>query len=246
MMGGGVITGVVAGASAGSAIVAALGAAHIGPQAIRPSAVSRMRSLCWRKRMLCLTYDDGPGPDLTPRVLGVLQRHDARATFFLLGVRAEYQPGLVDRAVASGHEIGCHSARHLNGWKTTPARAREDVEAGYHMLERWIAPGSRFRPPYGKLSLGQYLALRKRRAPINWWTLDSGDTKPRLPAAESIWARVQRGAGGVVLMHDMDREHDHAARAEYVLQLTDLLLTRSKESGIRPATLSELFAGEPS
>lgn len=244
MMEGGLITGVVAGGLAGGAIVSLIGAAHIGPQILRTSAVARMRALCRRKRMICLTYDDGPGPDLTPRVLDALHGHNAKATFFLLGIRAEYRPELVDRAQAAGHELGCHSARHLNGWKTTPAHARKDVEAGYQMLARWIAPSCRFRPPYGKLSLGQYRALRRRMAPINWWTIDSGDTGARLPSPDRVWEAVQRDGGGVVLLHDMDRERDHAERAAYVLQLTDLLLTRGRDAGMRPGTLTDLFTEE--
>lgn len=242
MIGGGIITGAVAGVLTSSAIVTLVGAAHIAPQALRPSSVARMRALCRRKKMLCLTYDDGPGPDLTPRVLDALDRHNAEATFFLLGVRAEYRPDLVDRAKARGHEIACHSARHLHGWKTSPTRARQDVDAGYQMLERWVSPSSRFRPPYGKLSTGQYLALRRRKASINWWTLDSRDTKPMLPNPQTIWDSVQREGGGVVLLHDMDREHDHAARAAYVLELTDLLLSRARDAGMRAGTLADLFS----
>lgn len=241
MMGGGIMTSAVAGVLTGGAIVTFAGAVHVAPQALRPAAVRRMRSLCRRKKMLCLTYDDGPGPELTPRVLDTLARHRAHATFFLLGVRAEYRPDLVDRARAEGHEVACHSARHLHGWKTTPGRARQDVDAGYHMLERWVSPSGRFRPPYGKLAIGQFLALRRRKAPIDWWTLDSRDTKPTLPAAQSIWNSVERAGGGVVLLHDMDREHDHAARAAYVVEVTNLLLTRAREAGIRAGTLNELF-----
>ena len=241
MIESGIMTSAVAGVLTGGAIASLVGAVHVAPQALRPSAVGRMRSLCRRKQMLCLTYDDGPGPNLTPRVLDLLDRHNAKATFFLLGVRAEYRPDLVDRAKSRGHELACHSARHLHGWKTMPARARQDVDAGYVMLDRWVSPSSRFRPPSGKLSLGQYLSLRRRKAPIDWWTLDSGDTGSSLPSPESIWKSVKRGGGGVVLLHDMDRERDHDARATYVLELTDLLLTRARDSGIRPGTLNELF-----
>lgn len=244
MSGGGLITGALAGAITGGAIMALVGAAHVAPQMLRPGAVARMRTLCRRKGMLCLTYDDGPGPDLTPRVLDVLARHNARATFFLLGVRAEYRPDLADRARRDGHEIGCHSARHLHGWKTTPGRARDDVESGYHMLERWTTPSGRFRPPYGKLSTGQYLALRRRRAPIDWWTIDSGDTKAAPPTPESVWGAVERDGGGVVLLHDMDREADHANRAAYVLTLTELLLSKASVAGMRIDTLTSLFQRE--
>lgn len=213
------------------------------PQLMRRGAVARMRRACRERRTLCLTYDDGPGADLTPRVLDALARHGAHATFFLLGRNARRRPDLLDRVRDAGHELACHTMEHLNGWKVSGARGAADVEAGYDALSPWIPGDARFRPPYGKLSAGQWRALKRRGAPVDWWTIDSGDTThAELPDPASVWAAVERDSGGVVLLHDMDRDRDHRKRAEFVLAVTDLLLTRAPSAGLRTATLSELFS----
>jgi len=202
-----------------------------------------MRRLCREQRALCLTYDDGPGADLTPRLLDVLSRHGAYATFFLLGRNAAQNPGVVDSVRDAGHELACHTMDHLNGWKVPGSRAAADVEAGYDILSPWIPPDARFRPPYGKLSGGQWSILKHRGAPVDWWTIDSGDTTHGvLVDPESVWEAVEHDSGGVVLLHDMDRARDHHQRAEFVLAVTDHLLSRARSAGFRTATLSELFS----
>ncbi|HBS29616.1 MAG TPA: hypothetical protein DEB06_09250 [Phycisphaerales bacterium] len=215
------------------------------PQLMRRGAVARMRQRCAERRMLCLTYDDGPGADLTPRVLDTLARHGARATFFLLGRNALAHPTVADRVRDAGHECACHTMEHLNGWRVAGARAARDVDEGYAALSRWLPSDARFRPPFGKLCAAHWRTLRTRRAPVDWWTIDSGDTTPfgsPLPDPESVWRRVEQDSGAVVLLHDMDREREHPARAEFVLKVTDLLLTRARSAGLRAATLSELFS----
>ena len=90
------------------------------PHALRKRAESRLRARCRDRGVIVLTYDDGPGAELTPRLLQLLDEHEASATFFLLGVRAEACPDVVDRLVSSGHEVATHSHSHRNDWKTDP------------------------------------------------------------------------------------------------------------------------------
>src|SRR5690349_2067627 len=79
---------------------------------------------------LLLTYDDGPsGISPTPQILGVLRRHGAKATFFLLGSQAIKDEALCSRLVAEGHEVGAHGFHHLHAW-TDPVRAIPDLVRG--------------------------------------------------------------------------------------------------------------------
>src|SRR5207249_3455675 len=151
-----------------------------------------------RRRCLILTYDDGPGLLLTPRVLDVLASSDAMATFFPLGREIAAKAEIMERMKAEGHEIGCHGYAHLNGWKSWPWRILADVEQGYGALARWTPRNGLFRPPYGKLSFPAYWALLRRGARLAWWTTDSGDTGARLPERESVASAVARAGGGVV------------------------------------------------
>lgn len=210
--------------------------------ALARRAAHRLRRLCKRNRCLVLSYDDGPGSEFSVRLLDLLQTHGQRATFFLLGMRVARHPEVVDRIAAAGHELGCHGQDHINAWQASRVNALEDISAGYETLSRWLPPNAPFRPPNGKITAATWFALRRRGAPICWWTVDSGDTHAVLPDPQSIVEQVQRDGGGVVLMHDFDR--DPATREErsaYVLTVTRLLLELAQREGLTVRTYGELL-----
>lgn len=229
------------GVAVGGGLAAAAICGVVAPQAARPRCVRRMAECARRAGLVCLTLDDGPGPELTPRVLELLARHDVRATFYLLGFRADAAPDVADRVRDAGHEVGAHTMWHKHAWKSAPWTSYADVVQGYRTLAPWLSPSARFRPPYGKLNIGSWLAARRRGAPIDWWTIDSGDTWAEPPAPESVAERVVRERGGVVLLHDFDRDVDGTARADYVLRTVDMVIRRSREAGLSFVTMSELM-----
>lgn len=200
---------------------------------------------CRRAKALVLTYDDGPGGTLTPEIIGLLRRHQVKATFFSLGMRAAESPEVLDLVKAEGHEIGCHSFRHCHSWKVRPDKAVKDIEEGYAGLSRWITPDSPFRPPHGKITLFTWLSVLKRRARLVWWTHDSGDTHADpLPTVEDVVDGVMRSGGGVVLLHDFDRggRDGQQPRHKFVLDVTSSLIERAGKAGLRVMMLGELLA----
>ncbi len=216
--------------------------AYFLPQVQKYMRIAAMRTSCHLGRVLVLTYDDGPGPDLTPKLLRLLASHHAKATFFLLGRRAEKHHEIASDIANAGHELACHSQDHLNAWKTSPWRALRDIAAGYRSLAGWIPANAIFRPPCGKLTAITALALRLRGAPIGWWTIDSGDTYAVLPDPQAIVHAVQRDGGGVVLMHDFDRSSStHGTRSDYVLGTTKRLVELASEEDYQILTLGELL-----
>jgi peptidoglycan/xylan/chitin deacetylase (PgdA/CDA1 family) len=194
---------------------------------------------------LCLTYDDGPGPGTTPALLELLKAHGVHATFFLLGCRAEAAPVVADAVRDAGHEVACHSWGHLHAWKAPPWRVARDIERGFVSLEPWLSPSGLFRPPYGKMTPMTWLQVRRRGARLAWWTLDSGDTHPVLPPIDEVTARA--AGGGVVLMHDFDREGaDRDARRAFVLTLTEQLILKARREGLEIITFGRLLeTGKP-
>jgi peptidoglycan/xylan/chitin deacetylase (PgdA/CDA1 family) len=184
-----------------------------------------------------LTYDDGPSVALTQPLLDLLHRSAARASFFMLGRHARQYSGIADRVLHEGHDIGCHSDQHLNAWKTLPWESVADIDAGYRSLSRWVQPDGMFRPPYGKMTLPTYWSLRRRNAPVWWWTIDSGDTQEILPNPKQVADKVRRAGGGIVLMHDLDRTHE---RNQYVLEVTAALLEVARQEAIKVVPLREL------
>ena len=108
------------------------------------------------QKVLYLTFDDGPQENLTRKILDILRQEDVKATFFCVGDCARRHPELLQAIRDEGHAIGNHTMHHLKGWKTPYKTYIADVEeAGQWLNSRF------FRPPYGKISLRQYLQLKK-------------------------------------------------------------------------------------
>jgi peptidoglycan/xylan/chitin deacetylase (PgdA/CDA1 family) len=155
----------------------------------------------------------------------------------MLGHCAAQHTKIADRILAEGHDVGCHSNRHLNAWKVHPWAAVADLNAGYERLSSWVAENGMYRPPYGKMTFPTYVALRQRHATAGWWTIDSGDTHNPLPEPTQVADRLMREGGGVVLMHDLDRSKD---RNDFVLETTALLLDIAKRESFQLKRLSEI------
>lgn len=150
-----------------------------------------------------LSFDDGPDPRWTPRILDLLAQADARATFFVVGCRALAQAALVRRVAAAGHALGNHTFSHRHPWTMLASTARREVRAGAAAIAdlTGVAPEF-FRPPHGRLRRcmleeaergGQRLVLWHRSA-VDWGPLGIERGIARRLAATR--------PGEVVLMHD--------------------------------------------
>jgi peptidoglycan-N-acetylglucosamine deacetylase len=154
-------------------------------------------------RTLCLTFDDGPNPSDTPRLLRVLRRHGVPAVFFLLGQRAIEHPELVRAIVADGHALGTHSMRHddLSGApkERIEAEIRETTEAIHAATPDAAVPF--FRAPYGRWGHSADVAAALGLLPVGW-RLDVADWNP--PGTDILVERLRTGVtpGAIVLLHD--------------------------------------------
>lgn len=170
---------------------------------------------------VALTFDDGPHPDITPRLLDALARHRMVATFFLIGREAERFPELVRRIVAEGHAIGHHSWTHSEPSITSTSTLLTEVARCRALLESLTgAPVDRFRPPKGALSAAKIVALLRAGQRIVLWSEDPKDFALTDAAPLTHWATTSRlSAGSIALMHDthpwcLDAVAPLAARAE--------------------------------
>lgn len=198
---------------------------------------------------VALTFDDGPHPRLTPRVLDVLADHDVRATFFLIGTAAERRPALVRRLLDDGHEVGNHSWSHASIALLDGDEAREEVLRGSDSLARLTGQQPRwFRPPRGMLTgsilrsaadLEQDVALWSVRTPrgSNWSS--PGDV------TEHLLGALQPGS--IYCLHDGTSGREHEAelerRRETELAALPDFLARATDRGFAFLTLSELVDG---
>ena len=211
---------------------------YLLPAALRVGRMRSLRRYLVKERMIALTYDDGPSATVTPKLVDLLRSYNAKATFFMLGRSARQYPDVADLVHAEGHDVGCHSDEHLNAWKVMPRTAIADIDAGYRRLSRWVRPNGPFRPPYGKMTLPTFWALRRRGAQTWWWTIDAGDTSHTLPRPSDVADHVLNQSGGIILMHDLDRSTE---RNDFVLETSALLLDLAKRKSLNITPLSRLY-----
>lgn len=209
-----------------------------GSASVRASWYLRMRCRARRAgRRVALTFDDGPDPQRTPAVLDLLARQGVRATFFVVGARAEAHPELVRRMVAEGHVVGNHSYTH--SWRfplRSLGRTMEELCRTGEVLHRITGRQPRlFRPPFGVTNPTIARAVRRLGLDPVGWSIRSLDTMGQSP--ERVAARILRRLhpGAVILLHD------RCAGSE---RLVGLLVEGLRSRGLEPVTLPELFAIE--
>lgn len=155
-------------------------------------------------RKIALTFDDGPDPLYTPRLLDLLKRKGIKATFFVLGSKAEQYPELTRRIYMEGHQIGIHNYTHLPNWLMSPRRVREmHVQRTADIVERITGERPTFyRPPWGILNVGDLFTLRKTYRIVLWSVMgrDWGRARKSKPLKERILSQLEPGS--IILLHD--------------------------------------------
>ncbi|MFG1462553.1 polysaccharide deacetylase family protein [Xanthobacter sp. DSM 24535] len=209
------------------------------PAALEPAAPvarpSSYRSMEVDSPYIALTFDDGPNPETTPKLLKILAERNIKATFFVLGTNAAAYPDVIRSIAAAGHEIGNHSWNHPQLPKLTLAAADKQIEDTAAAVES--ATGKKpiyLRPPYGAMTpaLQQHI-VQKYDMMLIFWSVDPLDWKIR--EAQSIYDQIMKQVrpGSIVLAHDI-----HATTVAAMPRVLDALIAK----GYKFATVSELIA----
>jgi peptidoglycan-N-acetylglucosamine deacetylase len=202
-----------------------------------PLAVTRVLT---EDPVVALSFDDGPDPVYTPRLLDILAAYRARATFFMLGARAHRHPELVARVAAEGHAIGNHSWDHPSFPLISQEERCEQIQA----CARAISPygAQLFRPPYGNQDRASWLDVDRMGYRVVTWKIDAGDWGERDGAsiADTVTAQLQPGA--VVLLHDglFDAPDTRFFPRDATMSAVQLLLDRL-DGGMRFVTIPQLL-----
>jgi peptidoglycan/xylan/chitin deacetylase (PgdA/CDA1 family) len=163
----------------------------------------------WRgpreRRAVSLTFDDGPDPEWTPRVLDVLAREGVPAAFFLIGQRARRAPEQARRIADSGHDLGNHTWSHPSLWRCGPARTEREIGDGHAAIaDAAGAPPRFFRPPWGKTNLAMFGVARELDTHCVFWTVQPESRRPVLPAEQARRGLARARAGAIYDLHDAD------------------------------------------
>ena len=156
-------------------------------------------------RSVALTFDDGPDPLHTGKVLDLLEDAGARATFFVVGERAARASDLVRDMVARGHEVENHTWSHANLWLCGPRRTEREIARAHEVIADLTGrPPRFFRPPWGLVNLAVFPTLRRLRTPCVLWSLQPERLRPVAP--EEMATRVVERAepGAIVDLHDAE------------------------------------------
>lgn len=173
-------------------------------------------SLIWNKtraqRVIYLTFDDGPIPDVTDFVLKTLKSFNAKATFFCIGDNIQKHPDIFGRLKSEGHRIGNHTFNHLKGWKTEDQVYLQNFRQCQELTNTNL-----FRPPYGRIKKSQISKLRREFPDLQiiMWDVLSGDFDLKL-SPQKCYDQVVKHAenGSIIVFHDSLKAFD---RLKYTL-----------------------------
>lgn len=150
-----------------------------------------------QEKVLYLTFDDGPIPEVTPWVLDVLAKYDAKATFFCVGDNVNRHPDIFQQVVSAGHAVGSHTFNHLNGWATDNIPYFHNIRHCANQVNSVL-----FRPPYGRLKPKQAQFLQRHYRIVMWDVL-SGDFDPDVEPEQCLNNVIDNvRPGSIVVFHD--------------------------------------------
>lgn len=235
---------------AAAAAATAYGAAY-------PRAQLFGRTVCRTNspRKLGLTFDDGPNPAVTPKLLDLLDRYNAKATFFVIGKFVRECPDLVEETVMRGHTVGNHTELHPNLFWQNPMHVQVELRLCHDAIEGAVGtPPKWFRPPYGARNPWVAPAARDLGYRTVMWTLIPGDWQEKpaewlISRMQPIATRARRnmgngaqsnasGTGDILCLHDGSHRQQNADRTRTLASL-EYWLPRWRELGLEFVTIDE-------
>ena len=194
---------------------------------------------------LMLTFDDGPTPDWTARVIERLAVHDAKATFFVLGDRIRARPSVVRNLLAAGHRVELHGDRHLDHRTATADELEADTASALKIMAALGAKPQWWRLPWGRPGDATMTVAERHGLRIVGWDHDThdwrGDGWDDQPA--SVTGAAEHG--GIVLLHDGLGKGQTRINCVNTLELVDRFLEHAKQHGTTVAALPDATSDLP-
>ncbi len=187
-----------------------------------------------QENSIALTFDDGVNPEFTPKVLELLKKHNAKATFFCIGRHIEKHPEIAKKIIADGHSIGNHTYNHSNNWGFLSSKKVEiELKKTDEIIEKTIGKSTKlFRPPFGVTNPNIAKAVKKMNYKVIGWNVRSLDTVIKNPdkILKRITSKVKKG--DIVLLHDT---------SDKTVEVLEQLLLFLDNNNLKSVCVEELF-----
>jgi peptidoglycan-N-acetylglucosamine deacetylase len=189
------------------------------------------------EKVIALTFDDGPWPETTEKILETLKQENIKATFYMVGQPLQSYPEIGKKVLADGHVIANHTLHH---WykQMSPLVAQREIEDTQKIIREVLnVETAYFRPPGGVLTNGLVAYAQKQGQSVNMWSVDSGDSHPKRPSPEAMLKTIlaQATPGGIVLMHDGGGSHMNTVKA------VPQIIAKLRAQGYKFVTVPELL-----
>lgn len=156
------------------------------------------------EKIIYLTFDDGPTPEITEWTLTTLKAFNAKATFFCVGSNVAKHPEIFQQIISEGHAVGNHTFHHVNGWYTN----NDDYLRNIKKCEE-VVKSNLFRPPYGRIKKSQYELIKDDYKVIMWDVL-SGDFDPKTSPEKCLSNVINNTTeGAIIVFHDSEKAADN-------------------------------------
>lgn len=194
------------------------------------------RSVKTNTKRIAITFDDGPHPYLTERILKTLDEYGVKATFFMVGVNVVNYPDAARSVIAAGHEVGNHTFSHTHVARLNEAQVQSELGLCEDALEELCEYRPHlFRPPEGAVNTYIEHCTERNDYTMILWSLDTRDweNKNTEQIVERVLSRIR--AGDIILMHD------YIGRGSKTPEALEILLPKLLEAGFEPVTVSQLL-----
>lgn len=192
-----------------------------------------------QKKVIALTFDDGPHKEISPQILDLLKQYDAKATFFVLGNRMDKYKEIILREVAEGHELGNHTFNHaLFNRKVSKGELNREIELTKQKLYEITGTyGKWFRPPGGYYNDDVVAAAKENGYTVVMWSWHQDTEDWKRPGAKKIARKVLNNVrnGDIVLMHD------NVQGSTQTLEALKIILPELTARGYKFVTVSQLM-----
>lgn len=192
-----------------------------------------------------LTFDDGPSPIYTMKILDLLKKHNIKATFFVVARKSKGHKEIIDRIIDEGHTLGLHSYTHKSQWLYSPWQTRKDFQKSILALQELEQEPKYYRPPWGRFNLFTNYYARKDGLKSICWSIITRDWDHNATVDSTVNKIVNNiKAGDIIVLHDSNHNiNDCGGAPANTIEALKVIIPTLMEKGYNFQTIEEGMEG---